>query len=105
MRAVVERFENRPAAYLVLEGMGLGRVFHRGLGVRRYRVTAATGGGHSWIDFGQPSAIHEIARLVSAISALKLPSQPRTTFNIGKISGGTSINTIAAHASFELDLR
>jgi acetylornithine deacetylase/succinyl-diaminopimelate desuccinylase-like protein len=105
MRAVVNRFENRPLAYLILEGTAYGEVFHRGLGVQRYRITAYTEGGHSWADYGVPSAIHDLAALVTKLTALEIPQQPRTSLNIGIISGGTSINTIAAQASLELDLR
>jgi acetylornithine deacetylase/succinyl-diaminopimelate desuccinylase-like protein len=105
MRAIVERFGNRPLAYLILEGMAYGEVFHRGLGVQRYRITANTEGGHSWADYGVPSAIHDLSALVTKLTALKIPQQPRTSLNVGIISGGTSINTIAAQAHLELDLR
>ena len=105
IRAVVDRFGSRPLAYIVLEGMALGHVYHRGLGVRRYRITVRTAGGHSWIDYGQPSAIHELTALSTRIAALELPRVPRTTLNIGIISGGSSVNTIAADAMLELDLR
>lgn len=105
MRAVVERFNHQPLAYLVVEGMTLGLIFHRGLAVRRFRIEVETAGGHSWADYGSPSAIHELARLVSGIDGWKLPEHPRTSLNVGKIEGGTSVNTIAARACCELDLR
>ncbi len=105
MRAVVDRFGDSPLAYIVLEGMALGQVYHRALGIRRYRVTARTKGGHSWVDFGRRSAIHELSSFVTRLTALDLPEQPRTTLNVGVISGGTSINTIASQAYLELDLR
>ena len=105
MKAVVDRFGADVLAYLVLEGMALGHVYHRAVGVKRYRITARTKGGHSWSDYGQPSAVHELAKLVVQLTSLDLPKEPRTTMNVGKISGGTSINVIAAEASMELDLR
>jgi tripeptide aminopeptidase len=105
MRAVVERFGAQPLAYIVVEGMALGQIYHRALAVRRFRITIHTQGGHSWVDFGRPSAIHEIARFVESLMALQLPNQPRTTLNVGVISGGTSVNTIAAQAQLDLDLR
>ena len=105
MRAVVDRFANRPAAYIVLEGMALGQIYHRGLGVRRYQITAKTPGGHSWVDYGRPSAIHEIAALINRLTSLPIPDEPRTALNVGIIHGGTSVNTIAPEASIELDLR
>jgi tripeptide aminopeptidase len=105
MRAIVDRFGERALAYIVVEGMALGQVYHRALAVRRFQITVRTQGGHSWVDFGRPSAIHEIAGLVESLIALQLPTQPRTTLNVGVISGGTSVNTIAAQAQVELDLR
>jgi acetylornithine deacetylase/succinyl-diaminopimelate desuccinylase-like protein len=105
MRAVVERFGGNALAYIVVEGMALGTVYNRGLGVRRYRVQVQTEGGHSWLDYGKPSAIHELTSVCTRLSALEMPRKPRTTFNIGVISGGSSVNTIAAEAMVELDLR
>ena len=105
MQALVDRFGSGPLAYIVVEGMALGQVYQRGLGVQRYRLTIRTAGGHSWIDYGQPSAVHELTALSTRITALELPRQPRTTLNVGIISGGSSVNTIAAEAMLELDLR
>lgn len=105
MRAVVDRFGETPLAYLVLEGMALGQVYNRGLGVRRYRISARTAGGHSWVDYGSPSAVHELAGLANRLASLPLPEKPRSTLNIGVIAGGFSVNTIASQAQMELDLR
>ena len=105
MKAIVDRYGENVLAYLVLEGMALGHVYHRAVGVRRYRITSRTKGGHSWSDFGQLSAIHELSKLVVQLTSLKLPQEPRTTMNVGKISGGTSVNVIASEAWLELDLR
>lgn len=105
MKAVVDRFGADVQAYLVLEGLALGHVYHRALGVKRYRITAKTSGGHSWSDYGKPSAIHELSKLVVELTSMKLSESPRTTMNVGKISGGTSVNVIASEASLELDLR
>jgi acetylornithine deacetylase/succinyl-diaminopimelate desuccinylase-like protein len=105
MKAVVDRFGASARAYLVVEGTALGMVYHRAVGVRRYRVIARTAGGHSWSDYGQPSAVHELARLVTQITSLQIPASPRTTLNVGVISGGTGVNVLASEAQFELDLR
>jgi tripeptide aminopeptidase len=105
MRAVVDRFGPAPIGYIILEGMALGQITHRGLGVRRIRIRVRTAGGHSWIDAGRPSAIHELVTLSTRLTGLELPHQPRSTLNIGVISGGSSVNTIAAEAVLELDLR
>lgn len=105
MRAVVDHFGEAPRAYIILEGMALGHIYHRGLGVQRYRITINTPGGHSWADYGTPSAIHEVGKLIRDLCQLDLPKQPRTSLNVGVIDGGMSVNTIAAQASLELDLR
>jgi acetylornithine deacetylase/succinyl-diaminopimelate desuccinylase-like protein len=105
IRAVVDRFGGDVQAYLVIEGLSLGYIQHRALGVQRYRVTVRTAGGHSWSDYGRPSAIHEISKLVRQFTALPAPSEPRTTINVGRISGGTAVNAIASEAWLELDLR
>jgi len=105
MRAVVDRFGGEVQAYLVIEGLSLGYIQHQGLGVQRYRITAKTAGGHSWSDYGQSSALHELSALVTHLTAIPLPEKPRTTMNVGRMGGGTSINAIAADAWLELDLR
>jgi tripeptide aminopeptidase len=105
MRALVDALEDRIGACLVLEGMGLGRVVHRALGSRRYRIRVTATGGHSWSDFGSSSALHVLAQLAADLTRIRPPETPRTTFNIGRMEGGTSVNTIAQHAWLELDLR
>jgi acetylornithine deacetylase/succinyl-diaminopimelate desuccinylase-like protein len=115
MRAVVDRLGDHVRGYIILEGMVLGHVYHRGLGVARYRITCRTQGGHSWTNFGRPSAIHELARIIPAIEKILDPDQrkaaqwplpgARSSLNVGMFQGGTSVNTIASEASLELDLR
>ncbi|MGQ0604774.1 MAG: M20/M25/M40 family metallo-hydrolase [Anaerolineales bacterium] len=105
MRRVIERLGSQVKATLVLEGMALGHIYHTGIGVKRYAFTARADGGHSWLNFGRPSAIHTLVRLASALTELTVPTSPKTTFNIGTIEGGTSVNTIAREASLHLDLR
>jgi tripeptide aminopeptidase len=105
MRAVVDRFGDQVSAYLILEGMALGQIYDRALEVRRYRISVYTAGGHSWVDFGRPSAIHELATLITQLTALPLAEKPRTSLGAGIIAGGTSVNTIAAEAHIELDIR
>ncbi|MCB8946550.1 MAG: M20/M25/M40 family metallo-hydrolase [Ardenticatenaceae bacterium] len=104
MRAIVQRFGGK-AIYLVIEGGLYGQISHKAIGVKRYEVHIQTAGGHSWGNFGQRSAIHELGALIAAISKLKVPARPKTTFNVGVIEGGTSINTIAQSAKMLLDLR
>ncbi len=106
MRHVCERLAGYLGVGLVLEGIGLGRVYHAGLGVRRLRVTVRGPGGHSWLHAERPSAIHHLLRMGAAlVEEVRLPPQRQAAFNVGLIEGGTSVNTRAAYASFSLDLR
>lgn len=104
MQAVVQRFGSE-ASYIVVEGGLYGQISHQAIGVRRYEIAVRAPGGHSWGNFGQRSAIHELGRLIVAVDDLVVPQQPKTTFNVGVIEGGTSINTIAQTARMLLDLR
>jgi acetylornithine deacetylase/succinyl-diaminopimelate desuccinylase-like protein len=105
MRAVMDKLADRVGACIVIEGMGLGRIVHRALGSRRFRISVDAPGGHSWSDFGSPSALHVLAQIAADLTRLHVPEHPRTSFNIGRFQGGTSVNTIAQHAWLELDLR
>ena len=104
-------YASRIAAAIALEGGGSSAVVIRALASRRFRITVAGPGGHSWTDAGAPNPILILARALLALESL--PSDPaapnaqapRTTLNIGSISGGTSINSIPASASAWLDLR
>lgn len=104
MRAVVERFGTK-ASYIVVEGGSFGHIVHQAIGVHRFRLDVKAPGGHSWADFGQASAIHALGRIIAAIDNLEVPTSPKTTYNVGIIEGGTSINTIAETATLLLDLR
>jgi acetylornithine deacetylase/succinyl-diaminopimelate desuccinylase-like protein len=80
-------------------------VTHVGVGSRRYRVTFSGPGGHSYDDFGRASPTSALGLAVAAISRLRVPATPRTTFGVGRVGGGTSINAIATEAWMEVDLR
>jgi acetylornithine deacetylase/succinyl-diaminopimelate desuccinylase-like protein len=105
MKIAFNRLHEHIASVINLEGMAFGHIYHAGIAVRRLHITASAEGGHSWLNYGQPSAIHGIVQLGSRLTELRPPTQPRTTLNIGIIEGGQSINTIAASAGFWLDLR
>jgi tripeptide aminopeptidase len=96
---------DRTGVFIALDGAGATRIINSGVGSRRLRVRFHGPGGHSWSDFGSPSAIHAAGRAVAALAALPLPGDPRTTLSVGRIGGGTSVNAIAAEAWIELDLR
>jgi tripeptide aminopeptidase len=92
------------AAFVSLDGQ-LGSVVRQAIGVRRLEVTVEGPGGHSWGDYGRPSAVHALVEVLAAATALPVPRRPRSSLNIGLIAGGTSVNSIAAHARALIDLR
>lgn len=104
MRAVVDRFGEK-ATYVVVEGGLYGELTHQAIGVRRYHIEVSAPGGHSWGGFGAASAIHVLGHLIVAFDSLEVPTDPKTTYNVGIIEGGLSINTIASSAGLWLDLR
>lgn len=99
------RWATQIEAFLSFDGPGLDRITNRALGSHRYRVEISGPGGHSWGDFGLPNPVHAIGRAVSRLAAYPVPKEPRTTFNVGRIEGGTSVNSIPSEASIEVDLR
>lgn len=105
MRELMQSHSRQTAAVVALEGHTLGRVTHRAVGSRRLRITVTSPGGHSWGDFGRSSAIHVLANIMSQLTHLPVVQSPRSTFNIGRIEGGVSVNTIAPSAWCELDVR
>ena len=105
MKAIVDSFQDRVAAYIVIEGMALGHIYNRGLPVVRYKIEAFCQGGHSWIHAGRQSAIHALINLSSELLTIPHPRVPKTTLNIGIIQGGSSINSIASDAFIEIDVR
>lgn len=89
--------------FVAIEGMTLETIEVGGIGSERYRVTYRGAGGHSWSDRGTPSAVHGLVQRAARLLDANAPTG--TALNIGRIHGGTSINTIAAEATLELDLR
>ncbi len=103
-RAAVERYRKDVGAVIAIDGR-LGVIVNTAVGSQRWRITVRGPGGHSFGSFGQPSAIHGLGRIIAAIAELDVPKTPKTTFNVGLIEGGTSVNTIAPSASAIIDLR
>jgi tripeptide aminopeptidase len=90
--------------FIAVDGAGLNFV-SRAVGSNRYRVTYKGPGGHSYGAFGIPNPIHALGRAIAKISDVQVPASPKTTFNVGVISGGTSVNSIAFEAAMEVDMR
>jgi acetylornithine deacetylase/succinyl-diaminopimelate desuccinylase-like protein len=105
MKAFMADVKNKVAAAIAVEGMKIDRIIHVAVGSRRYKITYTARGGHSWGHFPSPSAIHIMGRAIADISRLEVPTDPKTTFNVGVIHGGTTVNTIAAEADMLVDMR
>ncbi len=91
--------------FISVDGVNVGRLLSAATGSKRYRVHYDGPGGHSWKDFGNPSAIHAMARAMAKIADLQSCPDPRTTFTCGTVKGGSTVNAIAAHCEMELDMR
>jgi tripeptide aminopeptidase len=98
-------FKSGAGAFVSLDGPGLERVTNRALGSRRYRVTITGPGGHSWADFGIVNPVHALGRAIARFAAYPAPLFPRTSFNVGVIEGGNSVNAIPDRASMMVDMR
>jgi acetylornithine deacetylase/succinyl-diaminopimelate desuccinylase-like protein len=90
--------------FISVDDAGLG-IASRAVGSYRYRVTYKGPGGHSYGAFGIPNPIHALGRAISGIADVQVPATPKTTFNVGVIQGGTSVNSIAGEASMDVDMR
>ncbi|MCX6629532.1 MAG: M20/M25/M40 family metallo-hydrolase [Candidatus Solibacter sp.] len=90
--------------FISVDGTGLG-ITHIGVGSNRYKVTFKGPGGHSYGAFGMANPIQAMGRAIAKIDALEVPPQPKTTFNVGRVGGGTSINAIPFEAWMEVDMR
>ena len=93
--------------YIALESPTVANeeISYQAAGSNRYRISYKGPGGHSYQAFGLPSAIHALGRAIAGISDLETPKTPKTTFTVGTIAGGTSVNSIAANATMDLDMR
>lgn len=99
-----EELKGKITHFISIDGGGLG-VTVGAVGSLRYRVTYTGPGGHSYGAFGLPNPIHALGRLIEKVSRFQVPAKPKTTFNVGRIEGGTSVNSIARTASLEMDMR
>ncbi|MGA7970494.1 MAG: M20/M25/M40 family metallo-hydrolase [Terriglobales bacterium] len=90
---------------VIVDGAGSDTVVAEALGSRRFEVIARGPGGHSWSDFGTPNPIIALARAIQSLTETPVPTSPKTTFNVGVIRGGTSVNSIPESASMRVDLR
>jgi acetylornithine deacetylase/succinyl-diaminopimelate desuccinylase-like protein len=105
MRALVDAYRDRLKAVIVLDGSGIDHVTTKALASRRIEAVISGPGGHSWSDFGMPNPINALVRGSVRFINTKVPASPRTTFNLGQIDGGTSVNSIPYEAHLKVDVR
>jgi tripeptide aminopeptidase len=105
MRALIDAYRQELKAVIVLDGSGIDHVTTKALASRRLEVVITGPGGHSWSDFGMPNPINALVRGSVRFINTKVPNSPRTTFNLGQVDGGTSVNSIPYAASLKVDLR
>jgi tripeptide aminopeptidase len=105
MRALVESYKKRLKYVLALDGSATEYVTTAALASRRVEITITGPGGHSWSDFGAPNPIHALGRGIGRFVTAHVPESPRTSFNIGEVEGGTSVNSIPSSAHMKVDLR
>ena len=107
LRGVKAIFRDHPEidGFISIDGVRMTRITIGGTGSRRFEFRFSGPGGHSFGSFGLASAIHAMGRAIAGIAELQTPSYPKTTFTVGTVDGGTSVNSIAADAVFALDMR
>jgi tripeptide aminopeptidase len=105
MRALVETYKKHLKSVIALDGSATEYVTTAALASRRVEISITGPGGHSWSDFGVPNPIHALGRGIARFVAARVPESPRTSFNIGEIEGGTSVNSIPSRALMKVDLR
>ena len=101
---VNETLKGQVDRFVSVDGTGYG-ITHISVGSLRYRVTFAGPGGHSYGAFGIANPVHALGRAIAGLADIRPPAEPRTTFNVGRIGGGTSVNSISADAWMEVDMR
>jgi len=105
MRELVDAYHDKLRAVIVLDGSGIEHVTTKALASRRLEIVITGPGGHSWSDFGMPNPINALVRGSVRFINTKVADSPRTTFNLGQVEGGTSVNSIPFEAKLKVDLR
>jgi acetylornithine deacetylase/succinyl-diaminopimelate desuccinylase-like protein len=99
------KYKDRVGAFISFEPALSNYIVNHGVGSVRYQVTFRGPGGHSWIDFGLVNPAYAMANAITTLAALDVPKEPRTSFNVGSMQGGTSVNSIPFQVSMEVDMR
>lgn len=103
-RRIMETFGNRVTEFVTFDGYASG-IVDRAVGSKRYEISVETEGGHSFAKFGNANAIVQLSEIIKSLYEVEVPADGKTTYNIGLISGGTSVNTIAQHAEMLYEFR
>lgn len=104
VRALMDKYGSRIKEFITFDGPSI-NIINRAVGSMRYKVEIDTEGGHSYSRFGNRNAIAYLASLIDTLYTMKVPTRGRTTYNVGTITGGTSVNTIAQHAEMLYEFR
>jgi tripeptide aminopeptidase len=104
IRHIVDKWKSNIDGVIAVDG-GYEKIVNKAVGSMRYRLEINTEGGHSWSNFGNENAILHAARLIDRLYKINVPKEPKTTYNVGLINGGISVNTIAQNAEMMLDFR
>lgn len=107
LRGVKAFFADNPQVdgFITIEPGPANEITYQATGSRRYKISFPGPGGHSFGDFGRPSSLHAMGRAIAHIAEIRTPAQPKTTFTVGVVEGGTSVNAIAGTASMQVDMR
>ena len=99
------KYKDRITEFIAIDGGQQGSITRGGVGSRRYRVTFKGPGGHSYGAFGLVNPAYAMGSAIARFSQIKVPQQPKTTFNVGVVSGGTSVNSIPFEMQMVIDMR
>jgi acetylornithine deacetylase/succinyl-diaminopimelate desuccinylase-like protein len=105
MRALVDAYKKHLKYVIAIDGSATEYITTAALASRRIEITLSGPGGHSWSDFGVPNPIHALGRGIARFVSARVPESPRTSFNVGEIEGGSSVNSIPSRAQMKVDLR
>jgi len=98
-------FRDQLEAFITIDGVDLGKVVNGAVGSRRYRVTVTGPGGHSYFNFGIVNPAHALGRIIARVADTQVPAAPKTTYSVGLVGGGTSINSVPFENWMEVDMR
>lgn len=103
-KEIIRAYGHRIKSFYSFDGY-MSQCTYTAVGSYRYKITVKTAGGHSWLNFGDPNAIQVLSGLIEKLYRMEVPTAARTTYNVGYIQGGTTVNTVAQEASMLFEFR